>query len=90
MDHDPNRADIACIVPDYAFKTKRIDAVSDRYFTHVNTIRRDTLSSKKRQTRNEELETLLGSEYERLQDRLRLMEGKFEPRKDWRYRLELE
>ena len=35
VNHDPNRADIACIVPDYAFKTKRIDAVSDRYFTHV-------------------------------------------------------
>lgn len=90
MNHDPNRADIACIVPDYAFKTKRIDAVSDRYFTHV--ILSDEIPYRARNAKleMEELETLLGSEYERLQDRLRLMEGKFEPRKDWRYRSELE
>ena len=82
VDHDPNRAYISCRVPNCAFKTKRINAIPDHYFTHV--ILSDEMPYRARNAKleMEELETLLGSEYEGLLDRLRLMKGKFEPRKD--------
>jgi hypothetical protein len=82
VDHDPNRADIACIVPNCAFKTKRIDAISDQYFTHVILSDEIPYPARNAKLEMEELETILGSEHERLLGRLRLMKGKFEPRKD--------
>lgn len=82
MDHDPNRADITCRVPNCVFKTKRIETIPDHYFTHVILSDEIPYQARNAKLEMEELETLLGSEHERLVDRLRLMKGKFEPRKD--------
>ena len=82
VDYDPNRADIACIVPNCEFKTKRIDAIPDHYFTHVILSDEMPYQARNIKLEMEELDILMGSEHERLLNRLRLMKGKLEPRKD--------